>query len=306
MTRFSTHTGLLALAMFLVLAAFPIHAGAGEKLKAVTTFTVIADIARNVAGDAAIVESITKPGAEIHDYQPTPRDIVRAKDADLIFWNGFNLERWFERFLQDVEDVPSIVVSDGVTPLSIYEGPYTDKPNPHAWMSTENASIYIRNIRDAFVDLDPENAEIYRRNAAAYAQQVNAIKTDLVASLNRIPADKRYLVTSEGAFSYLAKDLAMEEIYLWPMNADQQGTPQQVRKVIDLVRENNIPVVFSESTISDKPARQVAAETDAIYGGVLYVDSLSEPGGEVPTYLDLLKVTTRTIADGFKTALGSQ
>lgn len=306
MTRSSTHTGLLALATFVVLAAFPMQVFAADKFKAVTTFTVIADIARNVAGDAAVVESITKPGAEIHDYQPTPRDIVRAKDADLIFWNGFNLERWFERFLQDVEGVPSVVVSEGVEPLSIYEGPYTDKPNPHAWMSTENALIYIRNIRDAFVAQDPENAKTYRRNAEVYSQKVRAIKSDLIASLSRVPADKRYLVTSEGAFSYLAKDLKMKEIYLWPMNADQQGTPQQVRKVIDIVRLNDIPVVFSESTISDKPARQVASETDAVYGGVLYVDSLSEPEGSVPTYLDLLQVTTNTIAEGFRKALGSQ
>jgi len=305
-TRSSTHTGLLALATFVVLAAFPMQVFAADKFKAVTTFTVIADIARNVAGDTAVVESITKPGAEIHDYQPTPRDIVRAKDADLIFWNGLNLERWFERFLQDVEGVPSVVVSEGVEPLSIYEGPYTDKPNPHAWMSTENALIYIRNIRDAFVAQDPENAKTYRRNAEVYSQKVRAIKSDLIASLSRVPADKRYLVTSEGAFSYLAKDLKMKEIYLWPMNADQQGTPQQVRKVIDIVRLNDIPVVFSESTISDKPARQVASETDAVYGGVLYVDSLSEPEGSVPTYLDLLQVTTNTIAEGFRKALGSQ
>ena len=274
-----------------------------DKFKAVTTFTVIADIARNVAGEAAIVESITKPGAEIHDYQPTPQDIVRAQDADVIFWNGLNLERWFERFLQDIDGVPSVVVSDGVTPLSIYEGPYKDKPNPHAWMSTENALIYIENIRSAFVEMDPQHAEVYNKNAAAYAEEVKALKEELIDNLKNIPTQKRYLVTSEGAFSYLAKDLNMQEVYLWPMNADQQGSPQQVRAVIDTVRKQNIPVVFSESTISDKPARQVASETDAIYGGMLYVDSLSEAEGPVPTYLDLLKVTTSTIASGFKKAM---
>ncbi len=300
MTFPSAKRGILVLLAWAVLGLLPAQANAADKIKAVTTFTVIADIARNVAGDAAIVESITKPGAEIHDYQPTPQDIVRAQGADLIFWNGFNLERWFERFLQDVAGVPSVVVSDGVAPLSIYEGPYTGKPNPHAWMSTENALVYIENIRAAFVEIDPANAETYTRNAAAYAQQVRSIRAELVESLRDIPDAKRYLVTSEGAFSYLAKDLNMREVYLWPMNADQQGTPQQVRRVIDVVREKRIPVVFSESTISDKPARQVASETDAIYGGVLYVDSLSEADGKVPTYLDLLDVTTRTIADGFR------
>lgn len=298
--------GVPVLLAWLMLGSFPVQAVAADKIKAVTTFTVIADIARNVAGDAAIVESITKPGAEIHDYQPTPLDIVRAQDADLIFWNGFNLERWFERFLQDVAGVPSVVVSDGVAPLSIYEGPYAGKPNPHAWMSTENALVYIENIRAAFVEIDPANAETYNRNAAAYSQKVRSIRAELVESLRDIPDAKRYLVTSEGAFSYLAKDLNMREIYLWPMNADQQGTPQQVRRVIDMVRDKSIPVVFSESTISDKPARQVASETDAIYGGVLYVDSLSEADGKVPTYLDLLDVTTRTIAEGFRKSLVTQ
>lgn len=271
-----------------------------EPLKVVTTFTIIADMAKQVAGDAAIVESITKPGAEIHDYQPTPQDIVRAQDADIILWNGLNLERWFERFLYDVKDVPSIVVTDGIAPLSIYEGPYSGKPNPHAWMSVDNALVYIENIRRILVRHDPENADIYINNAAAYSEKLNALKKDLVQQLSMIPADKRYLVTSEGAFSYLAKDLQLKEIYLWPINAEQQGTPQQVRKVIDVVKERDIPVIFSESTISDRSAKQIVAETGAHYGGVLYVDSLSDENGPVPTYLDLLQVTTSRIAQGFK------
>lgn len=294
------------LAAFLTLLCVnPAHASE-KKIKAITTFTVIADIARNVAGDAAIVESITKPGAEIHDYQPTPQDIVRTQGADVIFWNGLNLERWFERFLYDIKNVPSVVISEGVEPLSIYEGPYSGKPNPHAWMSTNNALIYIENIRKTFVEMDPQNAETYNANAKAYSEKVQKIKEDLIKTLAHIPEDQRYIVTSEGAFSYLAKDLNMKEVYLWPMNADQQGTPQQVRKVIDTVRANNIPVVFSESTISDKPAKQVASETDAVYGGVLYVDSLSQADGKVPTYLDLLKVTTGTIANGFAKKLNKE
>ena len=296
----------LCATILLSMLSAPTYAEETTKIKAVTSFTVIADIARNVAGDAAIVESITKPGAEIHDYQPTPKDIVRAKGADIIFWNGLNLERWFERFLLDMEGLPSVIVSEGITPLSIYEGPYTDKPNPHAWMSTTNALIYIENIRKAFADLDPENAQTYNANANAYSAQVKGIKDTLSETLKNIPEAQRILVTSEGAFSYLTKDLDMREVYLWPMNADQQGTPQQVRKVIDTIRANNIPVVFSESTVSDKPAKQVAAETGALYGGVLYVDSLSTQDGPVPTYLDLLKVTTSNIAQGFAQALKTQ
>ena len=115
----------------------------------------------------------------------------------------------------------------------------------------------------------------------------------------QVPQNQRFLVTSEGAFSYLARDYGYKEVYLWPINAEQQGTPQQVRKVINTVRQNHIPVVFSESTISDRPAKQVARETGAKYGGVLYVDSLSAKNGPVPTYIDLLNVTVSTIAKGF-------
>lgn len=277
---------------------------AGEKkFKAVTTFTVIADMAKNVAGDAAIVESITKPGAEIHNYAPTPGDIRRAQDAQLILWNGLNLELWFEKFFHNLKDVPGVVVSQGITPLSITEGPYSGKPNPHAWMSPENALIYVDNIRDAFVKYDPKNAQTYTANAEAYKRKISASIAPIRAKLDAIPADKRWLVTSEGAFSYLAKDFGLKELYLWPINADQQGTPQQVRKVIDAVRKNKIPAVFSESTVSDKPAKQVARETGAHYGGVLYVDSLSEADGPVPTYVDLLAVTSNTIAKGLSEGL---
>ncbi|MDK1493413.1 metal ABC transporter substrate-binding protein [Sinorhizobium sp. 7-81] len=271
---------------------------AQEKFKAVTTFTVIADLAQNVAGDAAIVESITKPGAEIHNYQPTPRDILKAHDAKLILWNGLNLELWFEKFFQNFDDIPGVVVSEGVEPMGIAEGPYTGKPNPHAWMSPSAALIYVDNIRDAFVKFDPRNAETYKANAEAYKRKIEATIAPIRAELEKIPAEKRWLVSSEGAFSYLIRDFGMKELYLWPINADQQGTPQQVRKVIDAVRANNIPVVFSESTISPDPAEQVARETGAKYGGVLYVDSLSEAHGPVPTYIDLLRVTSETIAKG--------
>ena len=273
---------------------------AEAKFKVVTTFTVIQDIAQNVAGDAATVESITKPGAEIHEYEPTPKDIVKAQSADLILWNGLNLERWFERFFQNIKDKPAVVVTEGITPLSIYEGPYKDAPNPHAWMSPSNALIYVENIKNALVKHDPQNADTYQKNAAAYAEKIKQLDKPLREKLSQIPADQRWLVTSEGAFSYLAKDYDLKEGYLWPINAEQQGTPQQVRKLIDLVKKNHIPVVFSESTVSAKPAQQVAKESGAKYGGVLYVDSLSAADGPVPTYIDLLNVTVSTIVKGFE------
>ncbi|MCW1408104.1 metal ABC transporter substrate-binding protein [Rhizobium sp. 1AS11] len=303
--RRSVLAGMIGVAFAAVLVAFPAAAQqtSNSKFKVVTTFTVIADMAKNVAGDAAIVESITKPGAEIHNYAPTPGDIQRAQGAQLVLWNGLNLERWFEKFFQNLHDVPGAVVSDGIEPMGISEGPYEGKPNPHAWMSPKNALIYVDNIRDAFAKYDPANAETYKANAEAYKQKIEATITPIRATLEKIPENKRWLVSSEGAFSYLARDFGLKELYLWPINADQQGTPQQVRKVIDAVEEHQIPTVFSESTVSDKPARQVARETGAHYGGVLYVDSLSEADGPVPTYIDLLRVTSDTVAKGLADGL---
>lgn len=292
---------LMTLSGFVAAAMLPALAGAaegGKPFKAVTTFTIIADMAQNVAGDAAIVESITKPGSEIHNYQPTPGDIVKAQDAQLILWNGLGLELWFEKFFANLDNVAEATVSAGVTPIGISEGPYSGKPNPHAWMSPDAALTYVDNIRDAFVKHDPANAETYKANAEAYKAKISATVAPIRDALAAIPEEKRWLVSSEGAFSYLARDFGLKELYLWPINADQQGTPKQVRKVIDAVRANNIPAVFSESTISANPAKQVARETGAAYGGVLYVDSLSEADGPVPTYLDLLRVTSETVAKG--------
>ncbi|MBL0691813.1 MAG: zinc ABC transporter substrate-binding protein [SAR324 cluster bacterium] len=275
----------------------------GKKFKVVTTFTVLADIAKNVAGDAAIVESIAKAGSEIHNYQPTPHDIIKTQGADLVLWNGLDLENWFEKFFQDIEDVPVEVMTKGIVPISIFDGPYKGYPNPHAWMSIENGLIYIDNVYEALKKYDPENAMIYKRNAEDYAEQLLDLKINLIEKLSIIPKDKRFLVTSEGGFSYLARELDMQDIYLWATNADQQGTPQQVRNVLNQVRKHNIPVVFSESTISDKPAKQLALEANVAYGGVLYVETLSGETGQAPTYLDMLVVTTSTIADAFKQAL---
>ncbi|BAM05250.1 metal ABC transporter substrate-binding protein [Phycisphaera mikurensis] len=273
------------------------------RTRVVTTFTILQDMAQNVAGEAAVVESITKPGAEIHEYQPTPLDIVKAQDADLVIRNGMGLERWFEKFMGSVADVPSVDLSEGVEPMSIGGGPYDGKPNPHAWMSPSNALIYVENIRKALSDVDPANAETYRTNAEAYAAEIRAIEEPTRQKLAEIPAERRWLVSSEGAFSYLARDNGMKELFLWPVNADAEGTPQQIRRVVDTIRANDIPVAFSESTISDKPMRQVVAESGSRYGGVLYVDSLTDAGGVAPTYLQLLAYNARTIVDGFEEGL---
>lgn len=274
--------------------------GKPKPKRVVTTFTILQDMAQNVAGEKAIVESITKPGAEIHEYEPTPLDIVKAQSADLVLRNGLGLERWFERFMGNVKNVKSVDLSDGIQPMGIAEGPYTGKPNPHSWMSPKNALVYVENIRKALVEMDPANAATYNENAAAYAAKIKAVDEPLRAKLSEISAAQRWLVTCEGAFSYLIRDYDMKELSLWPVNADEEGTPQQIQKVVDTVRKNTIPVVFSESTISDKPMLQVCRETGARYGGVLYVDSLTGEDGAAPTYLKLLTYNAQAIVAGFQ------
>lgn len=295
--------GRITLAAALVMLA---GTATAEPIKVVTSFTVIADIARNVAGDRAEVVSITRPGAEVHGYSPTPRDLVGAQGADLVLWNGLNLELWFEQFLRNLRDVPAAVVSDGIAPLPIAGGDYDGKPNPHAWMGLDNAVIYIDNIATALSAHDPEGAPDYAANAERYKAELRAAIEPLRAQIALIPEDKRWLVSCEGAFSYLARDMGLRELFLWPINADQMGTPQQVRHVIDTVRAQDIPAVFCESTVNQAPAKQVARETGAHYGGVLYVDSLSAPDGPVPSYLDLLRVTSQTIADGLAAGIEAQ
>jgi len=274
-----------------------------ERPLVLTTFTVIADIARNVAGEHLVVESITKIGAEIHGYEPTPGDLRRASGADLVVDNGLGLEAWFERFLHDV-DAPRVTLSEGVSPIEIAADAYAGRPNPHAWMSPRNVEVYVENLVAAFSELDPAHAADFAANGEAYRAELASAHEHLLGELAHLPENQRALVTCEGAFSYLARDAGLTEIYLWPVNAEQQATPQQIAEVIDAVATDDIPAVFCESTVSDRAMRQVVEATDARFGGVLYVDSLSEADGPVPSYLDLVRYNTRTITEALSGAPG--
>lgn len=270
---------------------------ADDRPVVLTTFTVLGDIAKNVAGDHLRVESITKVGAEIHGYEPTPGDVRRAADADLVLDNGLGLEAWFGQFVQDAE-AEHVVVSDGVEVLDITEDASAGTPNPHAWMSPLNVQTYVDNMAEAFAELAPEHAEDFAANAEAYGAELQAVQDELVAALEAVPAEQRALVTCEGAFSYLARDAGLTERYLWAVNAEQQATPQQVADVIEFVAANDVPAVFCESTVSDAAMQQVVDATGARFGGTLYVDSLSEADGPVPTYLDLVRHDADVIVAG--------
>lgn len=271
--------------------------GSADTPVVMTSFTVLADIAREVGGDAVRVESITKPGAEVHGYEPTPSDVRRVAGADLVLENGLGLELWFEDFMAQV-DAPHVVVSEGVETIPIRSGTYEGEANPHAWMSPLNVVVYAENIAAAFTELAPDDAAEFEANVDAYAQQLREVHEDLETAVTQLPKPQRVLVTCEGAFSYLARDAGLAEMYLWPVNSDQEGTPGRVTEVIQTVQDDGVPAVFCESTVDDRLQRQVARESGAAFGGKLYVDSLSVADGPVPTYIDLIRHDVDTIVAG--------
>ncbi len=268
--------------------------------RVLTTFTVLADMARQVAGDRLEVQSITRIGAEVHGYEPTPSDMERAAGADLIVENGFGLERWAKRYIASAGDVPTVTLSQGMEPLLIASDAYAGKPNPHAWMSPRRAQRYVDRLVEAFSQLDPDGQTTYQQNGAAYKQRLQALDQELRLALATIPPEQRVLVSCEGAFSYLAHDYGLEEAYLWPVNAESQITPRRMVEVIETVRSRQVPAVFCETTVSDKAQREVARASGARFGGSFYVDSLSEPGGPAPTLIDLQRHNVKLLLQGLQ------
>ncbi|MBD8021336.1 metal ABC transporter substrate-binding protein [Brevibacterium gallinarum] len=299
-------TGLVSVTALALSACSPATtSGADDDRPLVlTTFTVLKDIAANVAGDHLRVESITQEGAEIHGYEPSPSDIRHAEEADLVLENGMGLEKWFEQFI-DVAGTEHVVLSEGITPIDITEDADAGKPNPHAWMSPSNTAIYVENMVTAFSDLAPDHAADFEANAEDYTAKLTEVETNLADTLAALPENQRALVTCEGAFSYLARDAGLTEKYIWPVNAEHEATPQQVASAIEFVRDNDVPAVFCESTVNDKAMQQVVDATDATFGGTLYVDSLTTADGPVPSYLDLITHDAETIADALTGAQGA-
>ena len=269
-----------------------------KEVVVLSTFTIIEDMVSEVGGDKIKSVSLTKPGAEIHGYQVTPGDLIRASEATIIFENGMNLELWTEKLRASIPDVPVIQVSENVEVVNIAEDAYAGKPNPHAWMSPQQGLVYVENIRKALTDIIPEHADYFAERAESYSAEIRLVDERLESELSALPENNRVLVTCEGAFSYLTKDYNLEEVYLWAINSESQGTPQQAAWVIEVVREKQVPAVFCESTVEPRLQTEVANATDAELGGILYVDSLSSEDGPAPSYLKLLEHTADTIISG--------
>lgn len=266
----------------------------GSDAPVLATFTILADMAQEVAGDTLEVASLTRPGAEVHGYDPTPGDIRTAAGADVILNNGLGLERWVDKLTSE-SDATRVTVTEGVDPILI-EG--TDEPNPHAWMSPVLAQVYVDNIADALSDYRPDDADTFRTNAESYKDELSEVQDDLTDGLSDLPDSRRALQTCEGAFSYLTRDAGMTESYIWPVNSDAQITPDQIRSAARFVDDNDVPAVFCESTVDPGPKEQIIRDTGARDGGTLYVDSLTDADGEAPTYLELIRHDVDTIVSG--------
>ena len=261
------------------------------------SFTVLADIIENVAKDEFVVKSITKPGVEVHGYQPTPSDLIKASKAFVFIDNGFGFELWAEKFVSNLQ-IKRVTISNRLEPIFISEDFYKGKPNPHAWISPKRGMIYVDVIVDSLSELKPSEAESFKNNGQIYKNKIAKIDKDFSLFINNLEKNNRYLVTCEGAFSYLTNDYGLKEAYLWPVNAESQITPKRMARTISLVKNKNIPSVFCESTVSNESQMVVASETGAKFGGDLFVDSLSQNNKSANTYLKMLQHNLTLIKKG--------
>lgn len=308
--RSAAALGVLAVALSACSTAAEENRGAGassERPVVVTTFSVLEDMVSHVGGDRIEVRSIVPRGAEIHEYDPTPSDIRGAAEADLVMENGLGLETWFEQFTAH-SGADTVTLTDQIDPIPVTR--LDDHPdaadttesmpvNPHAWISPAAGQEYVAAIQDALSDLSPEDSEYFQDNADELIEELSDIDTQARERFSALE-DGAHLVTCEGAFSYLTEEYELGEHYLWPLNAENEGTPAQAEAQIRYVEDHQVPTVFCESTVNDSAQRQVVEATGAELGPPLHVDSLTDESGPVPTYVDLLNHTLETIAEGLE------
>ena len=264
------------------------------------SFTVLEDIVKNIVGEEFNVKSITKPGMEVHGYQTTPSDLIKGSRAEVFIDNGFGFELWAEKFVSNLK-VKRITIANNLKPLFIGEDAYKGKPNPHAWISPKRGIIYVDTLSRALSELKPQSKTVFKKNAEIYKNKLLEIDEDFSLFLNTLKKNQKYLVSCEGAFTYLTNDYGLKEAYLWPVNAESQITPKRMAKVINLVKTNDIPAVFCESTVSSESQLAVSRETGAKFGGNFFVDSLSEKNGPASSYIDLLNHNLNLIKQAYST-----
>ncbi|WP_026831855.1 metal ABC transporter substrate-binding protein [Exiguobacterium undae] len=272
------------------------------KLQVVTTYSILEDMARVVGGEHVEVHSMVKIGANPHEYDPLPTDVQKMADADVVFYNGLNLEAggsWFNKLRsstnKDGKDAPVYQLSKGVEPKYLTAAGKEQETDPHAWLDLSNGIQYVENVKDGLIKEDPDNRADYEKNASAYIKELKTLDTKAKERFAAIPEEQRHLITSEGAFKYFSSAYDFKADYIWEINSDNQGTPDQVRRIVDLIKQQDIPVLFVETSVDRRSMETVSRETGVPIGGTLYTDSLGAKGKDGSTYLTMMEANFDTI-----------
>lgn len=273
-----------------------------DKLQIVATYSIIADMTENIVGDKAEVYSMVPIGTDPHMYDPLPADTGKVSRADLIFYNGLNLETgkgWFQDLLDVTKknDV-AFALSAEVTPMYLTEEGKETQVDPHAWLDVQNAVKYVDIITERVIEQDPDNKEYYLNNQAAYVQQLNELDQYAKEAVQTIPQEKRILVTSEGAFKYFSKAYGFESAFIWEINTDSQGTPEQMKRIISIIDEHQVPALFLETSVNPKTMETIANETGVPIHSKIFTDSLAKKGEEGDTYIKMIQWNIDKVVEG--------
>lgn len=276
-----------------------------KKLQVVTTNSIIYDMTKNIAGDLVDLHSIVPVGQDPHEYEPLPEDVQKVQKADLIFYNGINLENggnaWFTKMVKNAKKEANkdyFAVSDGVQVIYLEGQNEAGKEDPHAWLNIENGIIYAKNIAKQLIAKDPKNKEAYEKNLKAYVEKLEALDKDAKARIAKIPEEKRLIVTSEGCFKYFSKAYDIPSAYIWEINTEEEGTPEQITKLLRQLRESKVPSLFVESSVDDRPMKTVSQETGKPIHSTIFTDSIAEEGKDGDSYYSMMKWNLDKIIEG--------
>ena len=302
--------GFLSLIFMLAVGLFACsnankNSNTSEKLKVVATNSIIADITKNIAGDKIDLHSIVPVGQDPHEYEPLPDDVKKTSQADLIFYNGINLETggnaWFTKLVQNAkkeENKDYYAVSDGVEVIYLEGQNEKGKEDPHAWLNLENGMIYAKNIAKQLSAKDPKNKDFYEANLKNYLGKLEALDKEAKQKFNNIPKEKKIIVTSEGCFKYFSKAYNVPSAYIWEINTEEEGTPDQIKALVEKLRKTKVPSLFVESSVDERPMQTVSKDTNIPIFEKIFTDSVAEPGQNGDSYYNMMKWNLDKIAEG--------
>ena len=302
--------GFLSLIFMLAVGLFACsnankNSNTSEKLKVVATNSIIADITKNIAGDKIDLHSIVPVGQDPHEYEPLPDDVKKTSQADLIFYNGINLETggnaWFTKLVQNAkkeENKDYYAVSDGVEVIYLEGQNEKGKEDPHAWLNLENGMIYAKNIAKQLSAKDPKDKDFYEANLKNYLEKLEALDKEAKQKFNNIPKEKKMIVTSEGCFKYFSKAYNVPSAYIWEINTEEEGTPDQIKALVEKLRKTKVPSLFVESSVDERPMQTVSKDTNIPIFEKIFTDSVAEPGQNGDSYYNMMKWNLDKIAEG--------